>query len=183
MTRIFLIHGAYGNPEENWFPWLRKKLRKEGHEIIAPTFPTPEGQNLEAWEKVFLEYENMIDSETIFIGHSLAVPFILHILEKHAVKAAFFVSGFLHELGNKSFDSINKTFVEKEFDFDVIKNNCKSFSVYHSDNDPYVPLRFAYELAEKLDVKIKVVKGAGHFNSNACYVTFDVLLEDMKEII
>jgi len=27
---FFIFHGIYGNPEENWFPWLKKELEKKG---------------------------------------------------------------------------------------------------------------------------------------------------------
>lgn len=26
MKKALLLHGAYGNPTENWFPWLQQKL-------------------------------------------------------------------------------------------------------------------------------------------------------------
>ena len=62
---VFIIHGIYGNPNENWFPWLKTELEKKGHEAIAPKFPTPIGQSLESWLKIFKKYEEKISSETI----------------------------------------------------------------------------------------------------------------------
>ena len=110
MTKIFLIHGAFGNPTENWFPWLKQKLENFNHEVIMPQFPTPENQSLENWKKVFSEYKNKIDEDTIFIGHSLAPAFLLSVLEQInlKIKGVFFISGFLKSLGNETFDSINK---------------------------------------------------------------------------
>ena len=29
MTKVILIHGAYGNPEENWFPWLKEEQQRK----------------------------------------------------------------------------------------------------------------------------------------------------------
>ena len=37
--KIFIIHGSFGNPGENWFPWLKIQLVNCGHEVITPTFP------------------------------------------------------------------------------------------------------------------------------------------------
>jgi len=119
MTKIFLIHGAFGNSKENWFPWLKQKLEELNHEVIIPTFPTPENQSLENWNKIFVEYENQINENTIFVGHSLAPVFLLSVLERIdvTIKGSFFISGFLKLLGNETFDSINKTFINKSFDW------------------------------------------------------------------
>ncbi len=43
---VFIIHGAYGNPKENWFPWLKSELESLNHKVIIPEFSTPNEQNL-----------------------------------------------------------------------------------------------------------------------------------------
>jgi len=185
MTKVFIIHGAYGNPNENWIPWLRKELEKIGCTVFVPEFPTPDGQTLENWRGSFGDYYHLIDNDTILIGHSLGPAFILDILEKteEPAIASFFVSPFIDFLDNPDFDKINKTFVDREFDFEKIKNNCKEFIVFHSDNDPYVPLEKAKKVSESLGVNINIVKRAGHFNSKSGYDKFEMLLEKIKEII
>jgi uncharacterized protein len=185
MTKIFIVHGALGNPEENWFPWLKQKLEALNYNVIVPKFPTPENQSLENWNKIFAEYENQIDENTIFVGHSLAPAFLLSVLERinTTIKCSFFISGFLKLLGDEKFDSINKTFVDKPFDWEKIKQNCKQFFVYHSDNDPYVPIECAEELADKLNTKLKIIKNAGHFNKEAGYLKFEELLKDIQSIL
>ena len=108
MTRFFIVHGAYGNPEENWIPWLKKELEKIGHEVIVPKFPTPDDQTLDNWLQVFKPYNKLIDQDTIFIGHSLGPTFILNILQRinTKIKAAFLISAVSDMLGNKQFDKI-----------------------------------------------------------------------------
>lgn len=59
--------------------------------------------------------------------------------------------------------SMMKSFTMREFDFGKIKSNCGRFTVFHSDNDPYVPLKKGEELAGLLGVEVTLVKGAGHF--------------------
>lgn len=180
---IFIIHGAYGNPDENWLPWLKQKLEELGYKVVIPNFPTPENQTLENWRKVFDKYKRYINKNTILIGHSLGPAFILDLLENidKPVESAFFVSGFLGLLGNSDFDEINKTFTDRTFDWEKIKQNCKKFYIYHSNNDPYVPIKKATELAEKLDCKVIEIKNAGHFNKKAGYIKFEELLNNLKE--
>ena len=145
MPKAFLIHGAYGNPEENWFPWLKSELENSGFQAIAPAFPTPENQTLESWLKVFSKYEKSLDKDTILIGHSVGCAFCLAILERAPapIKAAYLVSGFTSPLQNGQFDPLNKTFVERKFNWEKIRKNCRHFCIFHSDNDPYVPLEKA----------------------------------------
>jgi len=162
--KFFIIHGSYGNPNENWIPWLKESLEKEGNEVIVPQFPLNENQNLENWMNVIKPYFNHINSQTIFIGHSIGPAFILSILEKIKtnIRACFLVSGFLGLLNNEKFDEVNKTFTTKDF-------------------DPYVPFEKAERLSKKLNVKVIVIPNGGHLNTSAGYTRFPELLNKIKE--
>jgi predicted alpha/beta hydrolase family esterase len=185
MADVFLIHGSYGSPDGNWFPWLKSELGKSGCSVHVPTFPTPARQSLENWLHVFKKYEGFVNRDTVFVGHSLGPAFILAVLEglQRPVKAAFFVAGFVSKLDNPDFDVINRTFVDRDFDWAGIKRNCRKFYLYASDNDPYVPLGKSGELADKLGHGLKIVKNAGHFNEEAGYLQFGMLLRDIEEAI
>lgn len=180
MTNVFIIHGVGGNPEENWFFWLKEKLEPLGCNVIVPQFPTPEGQTLDNWLNVFYENRDSLNKDTIVIGHSLGVPFLLNVIEKHPVKSAFLVAGFTGVAGNK-FDESMKTFAQRNFNWEKIKNNCKSFYVFHSNNDPYIKIEKANELARNLDTEVILIKGAGHINTDAGFTTFELLLEKIKQ--
>lgn len=179
MTNIFIIHGVGGHPKENWFPWLRKEIERLGHKVFVPQFPTPEGQTLQNWLHTIRQYDEYLNKDSIVVGHSLGVPFLLNVIEKQPVKAAFLVSGFTGKAGN-TFDDSMKTFAQRSFDWKQIRNNCKKFCIFHSDNDPYIKIRKAEELAGDLDTGLTVIKGAGHLNSSAGFNTFDLLLEKIK---
>ena len=60
-----------GNLNENWFLWLKGELLKLGFAVTIPQFPTPGGQNLDNWNKVLEEFKDMINEDTVFVGHSL----------------------------------------------------------------------------------------------------------------
>lgn len=178
MQNVFIFHGVGGNPHENWFPWLKEELSGRGFNVIVPQFPTPEKQTLENWMKVLEGYREFISKNTILIGHSLGVPFALNIIEKYKVGAAFLVAGFYGKAGN-DFDPGMATFAQREFNWSKILANCKKYKVYHSDNDPYIKLEKAQQLAEKLNVKVTLIPGAGHINKSAGYTKFEKLLEDI----
>lgn len=178
---IFIIHGAYGSPEENWFPWLQRELDKRDHEVIVPKFPTPEGQSLKNWLKVIDEYK--IGKDDILVGHSIGAGFVLRLLEKYKVKAAFLIAGFLGKLNNAEVDRINSSFFKDPFDWQKIRSNCKHIFIINSDDDPYVPVDQAEHLAEHLNVAAIIIKNAGHFNKVAGYLKFELLLKEIRAFL
>ncbi|MBI5884505.1 serine hydrolase family protein [archaeon] len=182
---VFIIHGTAGSPEGNWFPWLKKELEAIGCRVFVPRFPTPEGQSLENWLKTFKEYERFLDEESILVGHSLGPSFILNVLERlsYPVKAAFLVSGFTGKLGNKEFDPLIESFSDRTFDWNKIRNNCRNFFVYNSDDDPYVPIEKGKFIAEKLGAKLSIIKNGGHLNAEFGYLKFEQLLNDIKKLL
>lgn len=117
------------------------------------------------------------------IGHSIGPAFILRLLERidSPIKAAFLVSAWIGNTGSEKFDPINKTFTTGDFNWEKIKQNCKTFYMFNSNNDPYVPFERTKELANKLDIKITIVKDGKHINETAGFVEFPQLLESIKK--
>jgi predicted alpha/beta hydrolase family esterase len=182
---IVIIHGAYGSPAENWFPWLSGKLTEDGHRVSVPILPTPEGQTLSNWLNIFEEQVGKLDENMILVGHSLAPGFILNLLERSSVKilGIFLVSGFLGKLGLEDFDPINESFVCGQFDWDKIRGNAGSIYVFNSDNDPYVPLEKGEELSNELGVELNVIHNGGHINADAGYKEVPFLLDAINSIL
>ena len=183
MTTVLIVHGTGGNPERNWFPWLRQELEKLGCRVFVPRFPTPENQSLKSWLEVFERYKKYLDEKSIVVGHSLGPAFLLNVLEKKRtpIKAAFFVAGFTGLLGNKTYDLLNKTFTDKVFDWITIKKTSRKFYVINSDNDPYVPLERGRDIAKRLGAEFTVLEKAGHINQESGYTKFNILLEKIKQ--
>lgn len=184
MRTVFIFHGTGGSPEGNWFPWLREELEKKGLHVIVPKFPTPVGQSLEAWFKVLNQYKQYINEETIFIGHSLGGMFLLKVLEqlKHPVCAAFFVSAPVGIKPIKYYDS-DYAFTQFTFDWLTITKKAKTFTAYHSDNDPYIYLGNGKELAKQLGITLTFIPKAGHLNSESGWTKFDKLFEDIMKVL
>ena len=191
MRTIFIIHGSYGNPEENWFPWLKNELESLGHNVMVPRFPIPEnqdssygGHNLNAWLSTLQKYENFIDEHTIFVAHSRGCVFLYRVLEqiKRPVKAVFLVGSWItyrwYPEDRKVLDSFHQT----PFAWEKIKNGSRYFEVYQSTNDE-IPVDEGIEIAKHLGATLHIVKNAGHFNiaSDPSYEKFPMLLEEIKK--
>ena len=186
MTKILIIHGTEGYPEENWFPWLKENLEASGHTVIVPQFPSPPvvAAKVSEWFEVLKQYEDMIDDDTIIIGHSLGCIFTLRILEKvlTPIKAAVFVSAPVGVRPILNYER-DLAFSGFEFNWDVIKLSARQFLVFHSDDDPYVGLANGEELAKKLGVELNFVPNAGHFNTKAGYTEFQQLKDAIDSIV
>lgn len=175
--KAVLIHGTFGDPEENWFPWLSNELQAQEIEVQCPRFPTPEEQTPKRWMEVFKREVGTLHDNMFLVGHSLGAAFILHLLEHSAshAKACFLVSGFIGELGQPTFDPINSPFFEKPFDWKQIKRNAGKVWMFQGSNDPYVPMVKARELASKLHADLRIIKDGGHLNAGAGFSVFPEL--------
>ena len=182
MAKVFIIHGSNGSKDSHWYPWLDQQLSDSGCQVVRLQFPIKEQQNIKNWlEKLEPHKEEL--NESILVGHSLGVPFILNILSDWniSVKASFLISGFIGFLDDSRFDDLNKTFVDREFDWQKIKRNCKHFCIIHSNDDPYVPLAKAEELAEHFGIDVTLVNAGEHFQAQSGFKEFPLLLKKIKE--
>ncbi|MEM4255162.1 MAG: alpha/beta hydrolase [Candidatus Norongarragalinales archaeon] len=184
MKNAFLVHSTGGSPFETFYPWLSRELKKLGYAVQCPQFPTPEGQTLGNWMRVAKPYLKGFNEETILVGRSIGGPFVLRLLEASPVKinAAFIVAGFCSGPILPQFQPVVQSFIDKPFDWKKIRANAKSFFVYHSDNDPYLPLEMGEKVAKNLGIELTLVPGAGHFGLTAGFTEFPLLLDDVKSV-
>ncbi|MDD5086885.1 MAG: alpha/beta hydrolase [Candidatus Nanoarchaeia archaeon] len=182
MSNILIVHGAYGGPDEHWIPWIREKLENYGYNIIVPKFPDPQSHDLNSWLMVFNDYRKYLNENSIIIGHDIGSTFILHVLEglKDKVKAVFLVSSFTGKPTHEKFKNINLEFTDKEFNWEKIKKSCRRFYLYHGNDDPYIPVENAINLAEQLDGNLNLIRNGGHLDQNSGYVMFELLLDEIK---
>jgi len=181
MKNIFIIHGSFGHPEENWIPWLKMQCEEEGYTVTVPKFPCGDEQNCDNWMKVIEPHLSEFNEETIIVGHSIGPAFILGILEKlHVtIKKSILVSGFLGLLENEEFDAVNETISDRDFLWGKIGQASKSFSILHGSDDPYVPVSKAKELGLLLDTEPIIIQNGGHLNLDAGFEEFPQLLEEI----
>ena len=171
MKRAFIIHGWGGFPGEGWQSWLKKKLEGQGFNVHALAMPDPDYPRLNTWLKTLSDAVKTPNESCYFIGHSLGCITILRYLEtlkeSQKVGGTVFVGGFIDMAitvdENEDIQEI-KTFFETELDFERVKQHCRKFVAIHSDNDPYVDLRYADIFREKLGAKIIVEHGKRHFS-------------------
>lgn len=181
MNNYLLIHGSFGSPFVNWFPYLRKEIEKKRYIVYTPDFPTGVGyRNYTNWSKLLKVYSDLdiINDNTIIFAHSIAPVFICKFLveNKIKVKRLVLVCGFNNYLGiDDEYDAVNESMY-----FDTpneIKKYCNDIVCFYSDNDPYVKYEIEKEFADTIADKQIMISGGGHLNSESGYTEFEELSE------
>ncbi len=177
MSTIFIFHGIGGDSEENWFPWMKTELEKKGHRVIVPNFPHPDEPTLEEWREYMKKYHESIDEHSVFVGHSLGGLFALRLLEHmtKGIRATFLVACVTGPEDGQEYAARMITFTEAPLNDSVIRKNSIAISMFHSNNDVYIPLENAKRLAKDLGCAITMINNGGHLGTGAGYSEFPKL--------
>ena len=181
MTNYILIHGSFGSPFVNWFPYLRKELENQGKIVYTPDFPTGVGyQTYENWEKLLKCYVDfgLLNENTIIFAHSIAPIFVCKFLveNKITVKRLVFVCGFNNYLGiDEEYDTVNESMYFNNLK--DIKKYCKDIICFYTKNDPYVKYEKEKEFADTITNKQIIIEDGGHLNTDSGYQEFKELLK------
>lgn len=167
MKRVIIVHCWDGYPEYCWYSQTKKELEEKGFKVEVPAMPETNLPKLSLWLPKLKEVIGKVDKDLYLVGHSAGVIAILRYLESLAagqkIGGAVFVAGFTDKL---IYDEL-QNFFETPIDFNKIKQHCNKFVAIHSDNDPFVPLKYGDILKEKLGAKLMVKHKMGHFSGPA----------------
>jgi predicted alpha/beta hydrolase family esterase len=189
MKRVFLVHGWEGNPDNAWFPWLKKELEARGFEVFTPAMPNPEEPNRASWVQHLSQAVGVPDSETYFVGHSIGCKAIMRYLESLSyetqIAGVIFVASWLTltHMEDRTEDELR---VLKDwagpYNFEKIKKIGNQFTAIFSDDDPDVPLENTKIFEKELSAKIIIESGRGHFSADAGVLDLPVALEELLKM-
>jgi len=91
MKRIILVHGSPTKEEflknstspanAHWFPWLKEKAKNFNLNFFALDYPRPYDPIYEEWVNLFST--QIVDKNSILIGHSAGAGFLLRFLSEN----------------------------------------------------------------------------------------------------
>ena len=188
MKRInfLILHGTMGSPEGNWFPWLKAELEKDGHGVNAPLFPTPEGQDFLSWSALAQKQMERLDpAATILVGHSIGAIFALGLVQeiRKSFRAAFLICPFMRKIGLEPYDGLNASFIDRAFDWPLLRKSIGETHCFMGSDDPYVPLAMSREIADNMHTDLTVVEKGGHLNAEAGYREFPLLRDKIRQTV
>ncbi|ARJ50090.1 RBBP9/YdeN family alpha/beta hydrolase [Staphylococcus lutrae] len=172
MTKLYIVHGFQADANSHWFPWLKRTLELEGHDVDVLNLPHPNQPNINEWLDYMRESVHKVDDNTIFVAHSLGVITTLKYLndlDVNKVGGLAIVSGFKDKL--EGLDILDE-FVEQSIDYEKLKSKIiKKFGIA-SKTDEIVPYTLTAELCDALDAKFYLQNEGGHFCKEEGYDSF-----------
>lgn len=182
--RVFFIHGWEGYPKEGWRPWMRKELEKKDFKVFNPLMPNTMHPKQNEWVNNLKKIVGKADENCYFVGHSLGCIALLRYFETltkgEKVGGCILVSGFSEDLG-KGFEEL-LSFHKKAVNWKHVRKVCDKFTVIHSRDDLWVPIKFGENLKEKLKAEYLPVQGMKHFSGDDGITKAPVVLESLLKI-
>lgn len=175
MSRVLIIHGWDGYPEECWFPWLKTELEAKGFNVYIPQLPHPDQPLIEDWVPFIANQVVQPDAETFLVGHSTGCKAILIYLQSlptgSRIGGVILVGAWLKTL--KTLDKeepgdqiVARSWLAAPLHWEKIRSvNPKTIGIY-SDNDPYVDITESEMLKEKLGATIVIEHDKGHMGND-----------------
>ncbi|MDP3741966.1 MAG: alpha/beta hydrolase [Candidatus Micrarchaeota archaeon] len=179
MKNAIILSGSGETPESFWHPYVKAELEKRGYEVWLPLLPGNDEPDINK-TLPFVLAGGKFTEETIIIAHSAGCPLALAVLENLGVKIkqAILVAGFCTPLPG---DVGGNAALQKSYNWEKIRENCKDFIFINSDNDPWkCDDKQGKAMWEKLGGTLILKSGEGHMGSNKFnqpYKKFSLIIE------
>ena len=156
---------AYRTGKSDWKRGLEEKLGA-GYEVIRPDMPAKLNAKYTEWQIWFEKFIPFFENEAVFVGHSLGGLFLAKYLSENnlpkKIKAAFLIAAPYDEKDLKG-ESL-ADFILSE-NLNKFQNQCEKIFIYHSEDDPCVPLAEFEKYKKALPGAVtKTFEKKGHFN-------------------
>lgn len=183
---MFLIHGWTGRPTNDFFPWAKEALRRQGYEVFVPEMPDPDYPKIKPWVEKIKEVVGKPRRDDVFIGHSLGCMGVLQYLQTlpndTKVGKVILIAGF-ENLKDAAFEALEdwdtfKPWRRAPIDYAKVKEMAESWIALFSDDDPFVSYEDNSKIyKDKLGAKIILQHDMGHFSQESGVRKLPILLE------
>lgn len=193
--KVLLLHGVYGHAEENWFPWLRSQLEREGCTVFVPQLPNAEAPTPEQWLKALKQLDIKQGDSVYIVAHSLGAPAACHYIQDTGIAVEKLIlvaptgkaqgeenwNNIISACGNSEAVQSIKNFNDIKIYWAKLKKLIKERRIYLSDNDPFIPLAVQDNYNE-LDATVRIFSNRGHFNRKVGMLSFPEILEELGDM-
>lgn len=174
--RIIFIHGNGSMSWKfAWTPWLKEELEAAGYSTFFETFPDSIIARAEYWLD-FLENYVKAGPDDLLVGWSSGAVAAMRYAETHQIRGSVLVAPSYTDLG----DSLEKQsgYFDTPWNWQAIRANQNKIALFHTDNDPFIPIAQSQHIAANLQPDVIKIPGAGHFIEQS---VFPELLDYVKK--
>ncbi len=191
MAHIIIVHRWQGNPNGDWYPWLKKELDAKGHSVIVPKMPDPNHPTIQTWIAALSKVAGKVDESTFFVGHSIGCQTILrylpHIPNNEVAGGVVLVAPWtkLKPTDEDTEEDIatGRPWVEMPLPWELAKVHAKKFFCLFSDDDPYVYTEEEKTFKQKLGAETKMEHAKGHYTELDGIKHLPVVLGQIEKMI
>lgn len=188
MKKAVILHRWGGNPESDWYPWLKRELETRGFEVLVPLAPNTDRPIIQERLEFLDQVMSHTDENTLFICHSIGCQTLMRYLGTHNKKVGqvIFVAGWFN-LGEVLLEEgeeikvLAKPWIETPLEFDQVKDNMQSLEVILSSNEPF---GCVYEnkntFEERLGARVIILENKGHFTEDDGIIEIPEILDLIK---
>ncbi len=167
-------NGCTNIRQSNWYGFVYEQLLEKGIPVQCENFPDPFRARRDQWVPFIrsLAEKNDDPKDVILIGHSSGAQAALRYAELYQVYACVLVSATYSDLGDAS-ERASGYYPQNQSDgtetnpyqFSMMKENCKHWWQFHSNDDPFIPLHEAEKIRDGLDLTrcYCMLPGRSHF--------------------
>ena len=168
MKKVLILHGWGGSDYPHWQAQLAQQLIEANYEVSFPNLPNRDFPKLNEWLEFLDKHMKDFDPD-IVICHSLANILWFHYVLNYEVKEIEKLMLVAPVSPDCKIEEI-KTFFPYLAPKDL---RAKDKIMVCGDNDPYITIDEAYILHNILGIGLKVLKNAGHINSESGFGKLD----------
>ncbi len=177
MKVIFIPGNGGGSPKDNWFPYLKEKLKKLGINVVDSEFPDNYLARESYWVP-FLKNTLQADEHTVLVGHSSGAIAAMRLAETNKLLGSVLVGAYHTDLGLPM--ETQSGYFNRPWDWESIVQNQKWIIQFASTNDPWIPIVEARYVRDKLSTEYHEFFDQGHFGGDYKKIVFPELFEALK---
>jgi len=174
--KVLLLHGWGGSNYPHWQSVLAAELAKNYNTVSFFKFSNFNEPHLEVWKRELKAHLQDFKPD-IVICHSLANTLWFHLCNETSLTE-------VEKLYLVAPPSLNSSIQELREFFPLITPEnlyAKETLLICSNNDPYMREEEAYKLQEELQIPIKILKNAGHINSESGFGKWEWMLKRIEQ--
>jgi pimeloyl-ACP methyl ester carboxylesterase len=163
LSKAILIHGnGGGTAGDIWLPSVERDLRALGLDVINRTFP----DNVKARASVWLPFLDELgaDEHTLLVGHSSGAVAAMRYAETHRLGGSILIGVCHTDLGDPG--EAASGYYRAPWNWARIRDNQPWIAIFHSIDDPLIPVAEARFVAAQLRCSYFELAGRGHFTDS-----------------